>query len=344
MEWTEEQRQILSHARGHGRIQAGPGTGKSTTVIALANELSAQRSDSAVRLATFTRAATAELASRALEGGLAVEVTTVHSFALQLIVRNSQWTRLPLPIRIPDDWETAELIHEDLRARLATRWRGLRKATIARLEREMAAQWESMDETRLVADIDPQLRDAYIAAWQQQRSVFGYSLFAEMPWYALELIEDHPEANIFGCEFLIVDEYQDLNRREIKLVEALAGAGLDIMSVGDEDQSIYSWRMAAPEGIRRFSEDFAGARDYPLSISQRCARKILDAAQRVISVAPGRNPNLPRPRPAEHNPEGDFEYLRFRSAQAERTGVVRLLQHHHDKDSISWDRMAVLTK
>ncbi len=345
MEWTDEQLRIIGHSHGHGRIQAGPGTGKSTTVIALANSLSQDRPASAVRLATFTRAATAELAAKALlDGGTPIQVTTVHSLALQLIVRNSQWSRLPLPIRIPDAWETDELLHDDLRTRLASRWHGLRKTTVGRLEREMAAQWESLDDSRLVADIDPQLRDAYVAAWQQQRAVFGYSLFAEMPWYALELIDDHPDADLFGCEFLIVDEYQDLNRCEIRLVEALAGAGLSIVSVGDEDQSIYSWRMAAPEGIRQFPDSFPGSQDYPLSISQRCARRILEAAQRVINVAPGRNPNLPRPTPADHNPEGEFAYLRFRSGHAEREGVAKLLQHHHDVDGVPWGEMAILVR
>ena len=85
---------------------------------------------------------------------------------------------------------------------------------VDRLEREMAAQWESMDETRLVADIDPELRDAYIAAWRRQRETFGY-YYSPMPWYALDLVEDHDDADLMNIEFLIVDEYQGLNRCNI---------------------------------------------------------------------------------------------------------------------------------
>jgi DNA helicase-2/ATP-dependent DNA helicase PcrA len=228
---------------------------------------------------------------------------------------------------------------------LAERWRGVRRAQIAKLEREMAAQWESLDEDLvLLSDIDPELRDAYLAAWRKQRTVFGYSLFAEMPWYALELVEDHHDAKLLDLESLIVDEYQDLNRCEIRLLEALSNRGISIVAVGDEDQSIYSWRMAAPVGIRRFPQAFQGCSDYTLSVSQRCGRQILDAAQRVIAVAPGRDPNRPRLRPADHNPEGSFAYLSFRSAQAERQAVTRLLKHHHAQGEIPHERMAILVR
>ncbi len=344
MDWTNEQQTVISHPRGvPARIQAGPGTGKSTTVLALAERLADGQPDDSVRLATFTRAATTELATKAVDGAISVPVTTVHSFALRILVKNQQWSRLPLPLRIPDHWEFDRLIHEDLRARLAVAFPKVRKTTVRRLESEMAARWEAMDDSLLLANIDPQLRDAYVAAWTRQREVFGYSLFAEMPWYALELVEDHPEADLLSVQTLVVDEYQDLNRCEVGLLNALSLSGITIIGVGDEEQSIYSWRMAAPEGIRRFVDDFPGALDYPLSISQRCARSILTAAQRVIAIAPGRDPNRPRVTPAEHNPEGTFAYLRLASAQAERAAMARLLKHHHDQ-GVPYESMAVLIR
>lgn len=345
MEWTNEQEAILAHPVGRpARIQAGPGTGKSTTVIALAGRLAAGVPDGAVRLATFTRAATSELAAKAVDDEVPVPVTTVHSFALRLLVRNQQWSRLPRPLRIPDGWESDQLIHEDLRVRLVASFPGLRKSMIRRLESEMAARWEALDDSILLADIDPALRNAYIAAWTRQREVFGYALFAEMPWYALELVQDHPEANLLGVRTLIVDEYQDLNRCEIRLLEALHERGITIIAVGDEEQSIYSWRMAAPTGIRRFPSDFEQAVDYPLSISQRCARTILEAAQRLIAIAPGRDPTRPLLKPSDDNPDGTFAYLKFASAQAERAAMARLLKHHNVKDDVSYDRMAVLVR
>jgi superfamily I DNA/RNA helicase len=120
VEWSEEQLRVIAHdPRRHCRVLAGPGTGKSTTVIALAERLVRESSAQAVRMVTFTRAATTELAAKAVEGSLDVAVTTVHSLALRLLLGNTQWVRLPLPLRIPDDWEFDELIHEDIRQRLS---------------------------------------------------------------------------------------------------------------------------------------------------------------------------------------------------------------------------------
>ena len=96
------------------------------------------------------------------------------------------------------------------------------------------------------------------------------------------LLDDYPDAGTGELEFLVVDEYQDLNRSEIELTQQLAARGIHILGVGDDDQSIYGFRMAAPEGIRSFPSDFASPRDYGLTISQRCKVRILDAGRILL--------------------------------------------------------------
>ena len=345
LKWTDEQSAIIAHdGDTHARVLAGPGTGKSTTVVALARRLAAEKGEGAVRVATFTRAATAELAEKALAEELDVPVKTVHSFALSILRANPQWQRLPATLRIPDDWEFDNLIHEDLRARLTERWSGIRKSQVKRLERELAARWEALDDRVMTEDVDPELRDAYVARWQEQRTVFGYVLFAEMPWYALELVEDHTDADLLGTRVLIVDEYQDLNRCEIELLQALAGLGVTVIAVGDDDQSIYSWRMAAPEGIRNFDSDFPQSVVYPLSISHRCGTSILEAAGRLIRTAPDRAIDRREPRPSEANPAGAFAYLRFKSAQREREALTEILTRLNAQHGVSYDNIAVLLR
>lgn len=184
IEWTYEQLAVLGHdPTVPALVIAGPGTGKSTTVIAFARAIAADQGPKAIRLATFTRAATNELAAKLEpDPDASVPVTTLHSFALGLIRSNMQWNRLPTPIRIPDDWEADQLIPPDLRLRLKPNWPDIRKDKVRKLEREMAARFESLTpEIVIEANVDPELREAFIAGWQRQRSVFGYSLFAEMP-------------------------------------------------------------------------------------------------------------------------------------------------------------------
>ena len=87
-------------------------------------------------------------------------------------------------------------------------------------------------------------------------------------------------------EHLVVDEYQDLNTLEQRLLELLANdAGLCV--AGDDDQSIYGFRFANPEGIVRF-RDADGVESIEIDVCGRCPRVILDMANELISHAPGR--------------------------------------------------------
>jgi len=324
---SEEQLRVVNHpANSHGRVLAGPGTGKSTTVLQLAAKF--QSEGTGVRAITFTRAATGELAKKIKdEGHIIVEPVTVHGFALSLLMRNPGTTPLPEPLRIPDAWET-DLIHGDIAARLRRDgFAKVRVSHVRKLEREMASAWESLDPNEtLIADVDPELRNRYLSTWNGHRKVFGYSLFAEMPLYAKNLIEDKTDAKIGTLEMLIVDEFQDLNKCEIALMRALAGRGIKIVAVGDDDQSIYSFRMAHPVGILEFATHFAPSADYALSISFRCALEILTAAKALIEAAPGR-PHRPALRESPAQPRGVFEYLRFEDQDDERAGIARLVAH-----------------
>lgn len=346
IEWSAEQQEILDHdSRIHALVLAGPGTGKSTVVIALAELLAEHHGSEAVRLATFTRAATAELADKAVEGELEAPVTTVHSFALRLLRGNPQWNRLPLPIRIPDDWESKELLYADLRDRLAAAgWTGLRRTKVERLVRELASRWEALDEDLILeAEVDPDLRNAFVAGWQRQREVFGYSLFAEMPWYAYELIEDHPDAELGGLGVLVVDEYQDLNACELRLVRSLSRRGVTVIGVGDDEQSIYSWRMAAPQGIRQFEGLYDPSTRYTLTSCRRFGEAILRPSQQLISTSPDRIPDRPPLQAHEDAPAGEFAYLSFEDAHDERRGVLALIRRQIEGGT-SPDRVAVLMK
>ncbi len=346
IDWTPEQRQILDHPIDkNGRILAGPGTGKSTTVLTLATRLREAHGPDAVRVATFTRAATKELALSAAASGHSLEPTTLHSYALSLLMVNDRYADLPRPIRIPDMWESKNLIQADIGRRL--RARGYESADarlVSKLERELAARWESMDpEFVLVTDLDPRLRNTYLSLWRQHRAAFGYSLFSEMPLKAAELLDDHPDVELRDLQLLIVDEYQDLNLCEVGMLQALARHGVYVLAVGDDDQSIYGFRMADPSGIRTFAQDFENAEDYTLSMSQRCGADILDPAQDLIERAPTR-PAKPRLRPKRGSPPGEFAYLSFANAAEERTGVARLVKTLAEDYAIPFSEIVIMVR
>ncbi|HLG66560.1 MAG TPA: ATP-dependent helicase [Acidimicrobiales bacterium] len=322
MAWppTEEQQRVIDHDPSrHARILAGPGTGKSATVIRLMLRLGAEGRHG--RLLTFTRAATNELKEKVAEHPEVLDPpSTVHSFAIATLLANPGSSGLPEPIRIADDWEWNELIRVHLGFLIDC---GVRLVNRAR--DEMASNWESLEENE-----DPNLpedvRNRFAGAWEQHRRVFGYSLLSELPFRLLRALEDHEALDLGQWEFLVVDEYQDLNQCDLSVLKQITYRGRALIGAGDDDQSIYSFRRAHPIGIRRFVEDdYPGADDYSLTISQRCATSVLQWARHVIEGLPGR-PTRPQLTAAPHCVPGEARYLRFNTWDQEVEGVAKLVK------------------
>src|SRR6266446_1874175 len=139
---TREQQTVLDHAAGqHARVLAGPGTGKSATLVALVDHLLACDAAPRIKLLTFTRAATAELAKKVSDhpAAAAERPSTIHSFSISVLLQNPGTGNFPHPLRIADDWENDEIVYPTLAHRAQIQVRRLEN-----LIREMAANWESL--------------------------------------------------------------------------------------------------------------------------------------------------------------------------------------------------------
>lgn len=342
---TPEQQRIINHdPERHARVLAGPGTGKSWTSVAFLERLAADRPDLRTRMLTFTRAATAEFAEKLgdanLEGLGVTPPATVHAFALSVLMR-SPVHGLPMPLRIPDRWELNALVEPALAKRLRAMGHDATVNTVRRLAREMAAGWESLDpEHVLLVDVTPALRAAYVGAWNGHRSRYGYVSVAELPYRAGKLMEDVSWNR--NLDVLLVDEYQDLNEADIKLMRLVAATGVSILAIGDDDQSIYGFRNAAPQGIRRFLDEFGTDYDYSLSFCRRCGGRVLPAANEVISSAPDRGPKPPLS-PLPEAPDSRIAYVRFATEEDEAEGVARMIRARIDT-GIPAGRIAVLAR
>jgi DNA helicase-2/ATP-dependent DNA helicase PcrA len=338
MAWrpTAEQQAVIDHdITRSARILAGPGTGKSATVIRLMLRIG--EAGKKGRLLTFTRAATNELKEKVAEHPEVLdEPSTVHSFAIATLLANPGTSGLPEPIRIADDWEWKELIRVHLGNLIDCDVRLVERASA-----EMASNWESLEEfedPNLPADI----RNRFAGAWEQHRRIFGYSLLSELPFRLLRALEDHQDLDLGQWEFLVVDEYQDLNQCDLSVLKQITYRGRSLIGAGDDDQSIYSFRRAHPIGIRRFVEDdYPGADDYKLSISQRCATSILNWARHVIEGLPGR-PSRPALTAAAHCLPGEARYLRFNNWDQEADGVARLVQWLTQTKGVAPEDVAIM--
>jgi DNA helicase-2/ATP-dependent DNA helicase PcrA len=337
---TPEQEVILGYEPGHhARVLAGPGTGKSATVVALIDQLLENVPAPRVRLLTFTRAATGELAQKVSEHPAVTteRPSTIHSFAISVLLRNPGAADFPEPLRMADDWEYANLVRPTLARRA-----GVTVTELDRLIREMAAAWESLAPGE-DARVSPEARARFLGAWDEHRRIYGYTLLAELPYALRQALIDHPDLEGIDYDLLVVDEYQDLNACDLEALHLLAERGCSVIGAGDDDQSIYSFRKAAPQGIRRFLNDYPGADDFTLSVSQRCGSAIIDWAMFVIEGDPDR-PHRPRLHAAEDAPPGEVALLAFDGHVAEARGVAALVQALIEEERVPAGQILVLLR
>lgn len=338
---TNEQQAILQHdPKNHARVLAGPGTGKSTTMVALLDKLLEEDNTLRVRMLTFTRAATAELAEKSLRGSNNTpRPSTIHSFAISVLLRNPGTGGFPEPLRIVDTWEDRKVVRPTLAKRTDVDARKLDK-----LVREMAANFESLTDEQ-----DPDITDAerirFQGAWNEHRRVLGYTFLPELPFALRRALREHDDLDDLDFDLLLVDEYQDLNACDLDVLRLISEQGrCSVIGTGDDDQSIYSWRKAAPEGIRRFPTDYVPASDYSLSVTLRCGKTIIEWANHVISGDPDRPTDRPTLDPLPDSPDGKVALLRFGSDTAEAKGIARLVEGLINKEGLEPKDILVLMR
>lgn len=309
-------------------------------MVALIGKMVKEKPPPRVRMLTFTRAATGELANRLEDHPAAIveRPSTIHSFAISVLLRNGKVGDLPRPLRIADDWERHKIVRPTLARRA-----GVRVKRLDLLLWELAANWESLVEHE-EPEIDAAERAHFMGAWQEHRAIYGYTLLSELPYALRGALRDHPDLKGVKYDVLLVDEYQDLNACDLEVLKRIADRGCSIISAGDDEQSIFSFRKAAPEGILRFFVDYPDGIDYPLSITQRCGRSIVDWANFVILGDPDRDPERPILTCADGSPPGETALLSFTSDEGEAKGVATLVERLIAEEGLQPSEILILLR
>jgi len=153
-------------------------------------------------------------------------------------------------------------------------------------------------------------------------------LVGELVPETLRFIRDNPASPhrpLF--EHVMVDEYQDLNRAEQVLLDELAAVGA-LTVIGDEDQSVYSFKFANPEGIADFDHDHPGTHDESLEECRRCPRRVVSMANALIGRNARRAARVLLPRAS--NPEGEVFVVQWPSTEGEAEGLARFISQRID--------------
>jgi len=373
----DHQRQVVEHPGGPLLVLAGPGTGKTTTLVEAIVDRVERRGDraDAVLALTFSRKAAEQLRDRVtarlgrtMSSGLS---STFHSFAYALVRRYAPAELYAAPLRLlsapEQDVVLQELLSDHpesvrwpdaLRAAVGTR--GFAREVHAVIAR---ARERGLDPEDLVAlgraERVPEFEAAglFLAQYLDvlgDQSAIDYPDLIARGVIEAERHRDELRA-AYSCVF--VDEYQDTDPSQVALLRALAGDGRDLVVVGDPDQSIYGFRGADVRGILDFPSTFPTATGAPapviaLGTTRRFGSRLLRASRNVAagitvrgSIPTDAYDRFRQPEAAAHDlGPGSVEVLTFDTARAEVEHIADLLRRAHLEDGIGWSEMAVLVR
>jgi len=246
---------------------------------------------------TFTNKAAREMAERveslvrgSLRGGF---VGTFHRFALQLLRNHAREARLPERFVIADEDEQRQILDRVFKKLEIPSTRLTPRAARSRISAAKNALLGPKElESRARGDSERLIAQLY-AAYQDELRSAGAVDFDDMLLGAVSLLERHDvlrKSLISRFRWLLVDEYQDTNLAQARLVWLLGGKTPNLTAVGDEDQSIYRWRGAEVENILNFEAAYPTACIVTLGRNYRSAEPILRAAAAVIERNSRRRP------------------------------------------------------
>lgn len=342
---TSDQIQAIDHIGSHARLLAGPGTGKTKTLTRRVLSLILQHNadPESILLLTFTRLAAAQLKDeikKVLEplGKTIPQVSTLHSFALKQILHNSsRIDTLPRPIRIADDWEERYIIQEDLKKVLSLKEIG----DVQNLINQLSTDWETLriDEIGWEQQFP---NPAFLGAWRSHKDQYGETLRAELVYQLKKQLNQSRDFQLDKeYKHILIDEYQDLNACDLAIVNELAKRGAELFVAGDDDQSIYGFRFATPEGIRNFEQIYQNSKKLALEICFRCDKSILHSAEFVASLDPKR---LPKPtRPKDQAEDGEVLIIGFKDQNHEAEIIAKKIKSLIAKD-IKLDQITILLR
>lgn len=305
------QERAVEHRGAPFQLQAGPGTGKTRTLVERVCSLVADGVEpTAILVLTFSNRAAGELSQRLLtavpDAAPGIWVGTFHAFGLDLVRRHHERFGLPVNPRLFDRSDAIEVLEEILPTLPLVHYRNLWDPTlvlrdilaaISRAKDELtdAAKYRTLGESMLESAVDPDERVVaekclevarVFEIYQRALAERGAVDFGDLIMRPAVLLESDPvlaQVTRLRHRHLLVDEYQDVNRASARLLKAVAGDGKRLWVVGDARQSIYRFRGASALNMEKFDTDYDGAVRARLETNYRSTEEIVSS---LVAIAP----------------------------------------------------------
>ncbi|RPK76739.1 MULTISPECIES: ATP-dependent DNA helicase [unclassified Streptomyces] len=383
------QRAVVDHPGGPLLVLAGPGTGKTTTLVeAVAARIARGGDPARVLVLTFSRKAAVELRDRMaarLGAARGPQATTFHSFCYALVRAHQDADLFAEPMRLlsgpEQDVTVRDLLAgqlelerdgfahirwpDELRACLTTRGFADEVRAVLARSRELGLGPDALAAfARRTGRPDWGAAAEFLAEYLDVLDAQGVLDYAELVHRAV-LLAERPEVSALLAgqyDAVFVDEYQDTDPAQVRLLHALAGnrgsapgsgGGRDLIAFGDPDQSIYAFRGADVNGILDFPDTFRRADGDPapvgvLTTSRRSGGQLLAATRLLTRRMP--LTRLPAAKVRAHRElaavreGGSVEVYTYPTASTELENIADLLRRAHLEDGVPWNEMAVLVR
>lgn len=372
-ELTPDPTQIAAseHRNGAFQLQAGPGTGKTRTLVRRIESLLAEGVDpTTILVLTFSNKAANELSERLAASNptaaAAMWIGTFHAFGLDIVRRFHDRLGLPADPRLIDKSEAIELLEDELPRLPLRHYRNLWDPAldlsdmlnaISRAKDEVvdAAQYRALaqvmadnagHDAEAVLRAEKCLEVALLFETYERLMTAGQLIdFGDLVAQPVRLAESDSEVRMAlkaRHQHVLVDEYQDVNRASVRLLKAIVGEGRNLWVVGDARQSIYRFRGASATNMAQFSSDFPGAQMRQLGVNYRSGQEVIELFTTFSSTMKASRGALPLQLVADRGAlHARPEFRVVKSTDDEISAVAAAIQEQRDA-GVPFRRQALL--
>ena len=341
--FNKEQEEAITHKEGPLMVLAGPGSGKTLVITYRVKWLieNAGVHPSNILVITFTRAAAEEMRKRffAFDGMENAPVTfgTFHSIFFMILRYAYRYTaeniiREDVKRRyIKEMTENMELEIEDEKEFLSGI---INEISYVKGEMMSLSYYHS---SNCSDELFAQIYEGYERRLREENLID----FDDMLVFCYELLKERKDILAMWqqkFQYILIDEFQDINKVQYEIVRMLAGKGDHLFIVGDDDQSIYRFRGARPEIMLGFEKDYPDAKKVILNTNYRCSAEIVDSAEHLISHNTKR---FPKNMQAARGKKVPITFRYLKDAGEECTDILKGIRFYHKK-GIPLEEMAVI--
>jgi ATP-dependent DNA helicase Rep len=319
------QREAVLHADGPMLVLAGAGSGKTRVIVEKIAHLIQAKHYPAKRIAaiTFTNKSAKEMRERVAkrirgDGAEGLTICTFHALGLKILQIEHAKIGLKRGFSVFDSDDSMGQVKDLMPGAKGDAIQAM-QGLISRAKNAGLSPEEALDAAQ-----SPREREAaaLYARYQKRLTTFNAVDFDDLIRLPVQLLESDADCVLGWRErigYLLVDECQDTNDAQYRLLKALAGEKGNFTCVGDDDQSIYAWRGANPENLSQLGQDYPALRIVKLEQNYRCSNRVLRAANALIA----------------NNPHEHLKKLWSQQADGERIRILECRDGEHEAERIA---------